>query len=68
MKNITSLFAILLIAATTSFARAEDPELANIFKSRNAEGTIVISSLDGKKNLHPQRRSRKPAFPSGIDL
>ncbi len=65
MKNIANLFAILLIVATSSIVRAEDPELANIFKSRNAEGTIVISSLDGKKTyIHNDARAKKRFLPA----
>jgi beta-lactamase class D len=65
MKTLLSVSAILLVAVIAAPVHAEDPDLANIFKGRNLEGTIVISSLDGRKTyVHNDARASTRFVPA----
>ena len=48
MKQLT-IMLLTFFYSTTSFA--EDNQLADLFEKKNAQGTIIISSLDGEKNF-----------------
>ncbi|WP_029912150.1 class D beta-lactamase [Pelobacter seleniigenes] len=71
MKHFQTIFGCLVVLTLTifivapSYAYADDAGLANLFQDRGVEGTIVISSLDGKMNyIHNSRRSETRFIPA----
>ena len=69
MKNTQTLLsiaaALVLIFFAAGSVRADDPDLSKIFKDRDIEGTIVISSLDGKiEYVHNNYRSEIRFIPA----
>ena len=62
-KGTLLLFSLCLFC--TRLCCADDPELSRIFAQYDREGTIVISSLDGKKTyLYNEERSKKRLSPA----
>lgn len=56
---------LVFLLACASQSRAEDPDLASVFDRFNAEGTIVISSLDGQKTfVHNEVRAKMELLPA----
>ncbi|WPL16826.1 Beta-lactamase OXA-2 precursor [Thiorhodovibrio winogradskyi] len=56
MKYLLVVASLLLSVS----ARAEDPSLAKVFAERDIQGTIVISSLDGKQRyIHDEARAQQ---------
>ena len=66
MKRLFCLIVTLaLMVALEPLSRAEDPDLAGIFTSKNLEGTVVISSLDGSKNyIYNEKRANLGLLPA----
>jgi beta-lactamase class D len=69
MKHFQSPYILLAVLALTLFigaaSHADDAELAKLFQDRGAEGTIIISSLDGKVNyVHNSRCSETGLIPA----
>lgn len=69
MNHIQSTLGFLVILAitifTTASSYADDADLAKMFQDRKVEGTIIISSLDGKINyVHNSRRSETRFIPA----
>ena len=58
MKFIPAIFDLMIIAILpfliNVYSYAEDPDLAKLFHTRGVEGTFIIDSLDGKRNLYLQ--------------
>lgn len=48
-RKIFSLVVLLMVVTIASAANGEDADLTDLFKSKNINGTIIISSLDGGK-------------------
>ena len=62
-KKIKLLFTIFLLS--NSFLFAKDLELENIFKNKQVEGTIVIESMNKKKNyIYNDKRAEKLLSPA----
>lgn len=56
---------LVFLLACASQSCAEDPDLASVFDRFNAEGTIVISSLDGQKTfVHNEVRAKMELLPA----
>ena len=67
MVRVTTRTILIIIYIFFSFAivNAEESGLANLFRERQVEGTIVISSLAGKTEyLHNEERSEKRFLPA----
>jgi beta-lactamase class D len=62
-KIISSIFLLMLTLVTSAFA--EDAEIARLFKEHNANGTLVVSSLDGSTTyVHNDTRAATPLLPA----
>jgi beta-lactamase class D len=62
---LKSFFIFCLISPIVAIANDEDNELAKLFIERNAKGTIIISSLDGKiKHLYNKKRAETRYLPA----
>ena len=62
VKTITILIFIFLSAG---IVKAEEAGFANLFNERNVEGTVIISSLNGKTEyLYNKTRSEKRFLPA----
>lgn len=66
MNKLAPLAVTLVFLLTcASPSCAEDPDLASVFDRFNAEGTIVISSLDGQKTfVHNEVRAKMELLPA----
>lgn len=66
MNKLVSLaFTLVFLLACASQSRAEDSDLANIFDRFHADGTIVISSIDGQKIfIHNEVRAKTELLPA----
>ncbi|MCX5806175.1 MAG: class D beta-lactamase [Proteobacteria bacterium] len=69
MKHFRITFGFLVVLTLTIFitatSHADDADLAKLFQDRGVEGTIIISSLDGKMNyVHNSRRSETRFIPA----
>lgn len=69
MKHFQTTFGFLVVFTLTFFitatSHADDADLAKLFQDRGVEGTIIISSLDGKMNhVHNSRRSETRLIPA----
>ncbi|MBF0509757.1 MAG: class D beta-lactamase [Deltaproteobacteria bacterium] len=65
MPRIISVVFLLLTVAVVSPAPAQDRDLAEIFKSKQVNGTIVIAPLDGGKTyIHNQERAKTRLIPA----
>lgn len=69
MKYLQSTYGFLVVLTLTLFvavtSHADDNDLAKLFQSRGVEGTIIISSLDGKMSyVHNSRRSETRFIPA----
>ncbi|RII30219.1 MAG: class D beta-lactamase [Geobacter sp.] len=69
MKYFQSTIRFFVVSTLTFFitatSHADDADLAKLFQDRGLEGTIVISSLDGKTSyLHNSRRSETRLIPA----
>ncbi len=65
LSTFALLIALLLIFFITANTHAEDPDLAKLFLDRGVEGTIIISSLDGKTNyIHNNLRAETRFIPA----
>ncbi len=65
MNKIVPFIAVLLIIITVSSGYGEDFDLAHLFKSKGASGTIVISSLDGTSTyIHDDKRANDRFLPA----
>lgn len=69
MKYFQATFRLLTVLALTIFmsatSHADDADLSQLFQDRGVEGTIVISSLDGKITyVHNTRRSKTRFIPA----
>jgi beta-lactamase class D len=69
MKHFQITFGFLVVLTLTIFiaapSYADDADLAKLFQDRGVEGTIIISSLDGKMNyVHNSRRSETRFIPA----
>jgi len=67
--NLTKQIMLCIVAAVlfplVPSAHGEDSEIANLFKEKNLFGTIVISSLDGRKTyIHNDERARTRFVPA----
>jgi len=67
--NLTKQIMLCIVAAVlfplAPSAHGEDSEIANLFKEKNLFGTIVISSLDGRKTyIHNDERARTRFVPA----
>jgi beta-lactamase class D len=60
-KLICSVVSLMIITLSSSVG-AEDMDLANIFRSRNLVGTIVISSMDGGQTYIQNEERAKTRF------
>ena len=57
--------SLVFILALAPRAHAEDPDLGSVFNRLNAEGSIVISSLDGQKTfVHNEARAKTGLLPA----
>lgn len=65
MSKVYFFRLILIISSILSFASANDIELEHIFKTKNVNGTLVISSLDDRINYtHNRKRAIKRYLPA----
>lgn len=69
MNHFKATIGFLIVVTITIFiavpSYADDADLAKLFKDRGVEGTIIISSLDGKINyVHNSRRSETRFIPA----
>jgi beta-lactamase class D len=65
MRPGQSLLLSVVILLMAAICHAEDTDLAKLFQERGVEGTIIISSLDGKKNyVHNKERSETRFLPA----
>ncbi len=56
---------LVFLLACASQSRAEDLDLASVFDRFNAEGTLVLSSLDGQKTfVHNEVRAKMELLPA----
>ncbi len=68
-KYFQSAYILLAVLALILFigaaSHADDADLRKLFQERGVEGTIIISSLDGKMNyVHNSRRSETGFIPA----
>ena len=64
-KTLPFIFMTLLVLFTVSSGYADDLDLANLFKGKGINGTIVISSLDGSKTYtHNNERANTSMVPA----
>ena len=64
MSHIVLCVVALVLFPLVPSAHGEDSEIANLFKEKNLFGTIVISSLDGRKTyIHNDVRARTRFVP-----
>jgi len=69
MKNVHTALMFFMITSAFCFAvnthAADDPDLARLFRDAGVEGTMVITSLDGKETfIYNKARSEKRFTPS----
>lgn len=65
MKPAVLAFVTFLIFAQIAPTFGEDADLANLFREKNLNGTLVISSLDGKREFtHNDERARTRFVPA----
>lgn len=66
MRKLTSFaVTLVLLISCASLSHAEDPDLSSIFSHFDADGTIVISSLDGQKTfIHNEVRAKTELLPA----
>ena len=64
-KLVSFAVTLVFLLSCASQSRAEDPDLANVFDRLHADGTIVISSLDGQKTfVHNDVRAKTELLPA----
>jgi beta-lactamase class D len=64
MKYLVFAAAAFLVLGQLALAYAEDDDIAGVFREKNLNGTLVISSLDGKQVYsHNDERSRTRFVP-----
>jgi beta-lactamase class D len=65
MSHIGLCVVALVLFPFVPSAHGEDLEIANLFKEKNLFGTVVISSLDGRKTyIHNDERARTRFIPA----
>ncbi len=65
MSRGRSFFLSVLLLLVTAICYAQDTDLARLFQERDVEGTIIISSLDGKRNyVHNKGRAETRFVPA----
>jgi beta-lactamase class D len=65
IRLVATALCLALMSAFGAGARAEDADLAKLFADRNVNGTIVISSLDGKEVFtHNETRANTAFVPA----
>lgn len=65
MNKLVTLATLVFLLACATLSHAEDPALASVFDRLKAEGTIVISSLDGQKTfVHNEVRANTEFLPA----
>ena len=65
MNHAVLAAAAFFIFALVPQAYGEDTDIANLFKEKNLDGTLVISSLDGKQvYTHNDQRARSRFVPA----
>lgn len=63
--KVKAIFILISMLVTIATVNAEEPSLAKLFTERNVEGTIIISSLDGRTEyFYNKARSEKRFLPA----
>lgn len=65
MNQFSVSLLLLVVSMCPSPAWSEDSELSVLFASKGLDGTIVISSLDGRRSyIHNERRAKEAFVPA----